>query len=209
MLTALVPSVWMIVTTTELLAWMLTTDSSLMLRVVAAAGAATTSVVVAVVILVLVRPGGRMPVDGVVTNGQSEVDRAILTGESLPVFAGPGSMVAAGETNLTGPLTVRVTHAGQDSSLHRMAQLVAVAETARHRYTALADRAAQIYAPAVHILATGDYRKPLEEVAPGAPEFLGTNTTFAEPNPPAPSSQPSLYIHLPITKYFFPLNLIV
>lgn len=107
--------------------------------------------------LVLVRPGGRMPVDGVVTEGASEVDRAILTGESLPVFAGPGSVVSAGETNLTGPLTLRVTHAGADSSLHRMADLVAVAEAARHRYTALADRAARIYAPAVHILSFGAF----------------------------------------------------
>ncbi len=73
--------------------------------------------------LVLVRPGGRMPVDGVVTDGQSELDRAILTGETAPVFAGPGSLVSAGETNLTGPLTLRVTHAGADSSLHRMADL--------------------------------------------------------------------------------------
>ena len=107
--------------------------------------------------LVLVRPGGRMPVDGVVTTGQSEVDRAILTGESLPVFAGAGSVVSAGETNLTGPLTLRVTHAGRDSSLHRMADLVAVAEVARNRYTALADRAARIYAPAVHILSAGAF----------------------------------------------------
>ena len=107
--------------------------------------------------LVLVRPGGRMPVDGVVTLGQSEVDRAILTGESLPVLAGVGSVVSAGETNLTGPLTVRVTRAGRDSSLQRMAELVAVAEVARNRYTALADRAAQIYAPAVHILSFGAF----------------------------------------------------
>ena len=107
--------------------------------------------------LVLVRPGGRMPVDGVVTQGSSEVDRAILTGESLPVYAGPGSVVSAGETNLTGPLTLRVTHAGADSSLHRMADLVAVAEASRTRYTALADRAARIYAPAVHVLAFGAF----------------------------------------------------
>ena len=107
--------------------------------------------------LILVRPGGRMPVDGVVTQGQSEIDRAILTGEATPVFAGPGSVVSAGETNLTGPLTLRVTHAGVDSSLHRMADLVAVAEAARGRYTALADRAAQIYVPVVHILSFGAF----------------------------------------------------
>jgi len=102
--------------------------------------------------LVLVRPGGRMPVDGVVVAGTSEVDRGLLTGESLPAFAGPGLVVSAGEVNLTGPLTLRVTAAGRDSSLHRMADLVAVAESARNRYTTLAERAARIYAPLVHIL---------------------------------------------------------
>ncbi|MEO8242165.1 MAG: heavy metal translocating P-type ATPase [bacterium] len=102
--------------------------------------------------LVLVRPGGRMPVDGVVEAGASEVDRSLLTGESLPVFAGPGTKVSAGEVNLTGPLTLRVTAAGRDSSLHRMADLVAVAESAKTRYTTLAERAAARYSPLVHIL---------------------------------------------------------
>ncbi len=107
--------------------------------------------------LVLVRPGGRMPVDGIVTDGSSELDRAILTGETAPVFAGPGSPVSAGETNLTGPLTVRVTHAGRDTSLHRMADLVAVAEASRGRYTTLADRAARVYVPVVHLLSLGAF----------------------------------------------------
>lgn len=102
--------------------------------------------------LVLVRPGARMPVDGVVINGASEVDRSLLTGESLPVQAGVGTVVSAGEVNLTGPLTVRVTAAGKDSSLHRMADLVAVAEGAKTRYTSLADRASRLYSPLVHIL---------------------------------------------------------
>ena len=102
--------------------------------------------------LVLVRPGGRMPVDGVVTAGTSEVDRGLLTGESLPVFAGPGVAVSAGEVNLTGPLTLRVVAAGRDSSLFRMAELVAVAESAKTRYTTLAERAARLYSPLVHIL---------------------------------------------------------
>lgn len=103
--------------------------------------------------LVLVRPGGRMPVDGIVTEGASEIDRSLLTGETLPVAAGVGSAVSAGEVNLTGPLTLRVTAAGKDSSLHRMADLVAVAESARTRYTSLADRMARAYSPSVHLLA--------------------------------------------------------
>ena len=103
--------------------------------------------------LVRVRPGGRMPVDGEVEAGESEIDRSLLTGETLPVFAGPGMTVSAGEVNLTGPLTLRVTAVGQETSLHRMADLVAMAESARNRYTSLADKAARIYAPGVHLLA--------------------------------------------------------
>lgn len=103
--------------------------------------------------LVRVRPGARMPVDGVVDAGESEIDRSLLTGETLPVAVAPGAVVSAGEVNLTGPLTLRVTAAGRASSLHRMADLVAVAESARSRYTSLADRMARAYAPMVHILA--------------------------------------------------------
>ena len=102
--------------------------------------------------LVRVRPGGRMPVDGQIVEGSSEVDRSLLTGESLPVFATVGMVVSAGEVNLTGPLTLRVTAAGKDSSLHRMADLVAVAESAKTKYTSLAERASRLYSPLVHIM---------------------------------------------------------
>ncbi len=102
--------------------------------------------------LVLVRPGGRMPVDGRIADGRSELDRSLLTGETLPVFAEPGQMVSAGEVNLTGPLWVRATAVGEETSLHRMADLVAIAESGRSRYTSLADKAAKLYAPGVHIL---------------------------------------------------------
>ncbi|WP_425083525.1 heavy metal translocating P-type ATPase [Ruegeria profundi] len=102
--------------------------------------------------LILVRPGGRMPVDGQIVSGQSELDRSLLTGETLPVFAEAGQIVSAGEVNLTGPLTIRATAVGEDTSLHRMADLVAIAESGRSRYTSLADKAAKLYAPGVHIL---------------------------------------------------------
>lgn len=102
--------------------------------------------------LILVRPGGRMPVDGVIATGESELDRSLLTGETLPVFAEPGTQVSAGEVNLTGPLVVRAEAVGEDTSLHRMADLVAIAESGRSRYTSLADSAAKLYAPGVHIL---------------------------------------------------------
>jgi Cu2+-exporting ATPase len=102
---------------------------------------------------VVVRPGGRMPVDGVVTEGASELDRSLLTGETLPVQALPGCRVSAGEVNLTGPLVLRATAIGADSSLHALTDLVAVAESGRDNYHSLADRAAKLYAPGVHILA--------------------------------------------------------
>ena len=125
--------------------------------------------------LVLVRPGGRMPVDGEIAEGASELDRSLLTGETRPVPAAPGQAVSAGEVNLTGPLTVRATAIGRDTSLARMADLVAIAESGRSRYTSLADRAAKLYAPGVHILSalsflgwylwTGDLRVALNIAA--------------------------------------------
>ena len=102
--------------------------------------------------LIRVRPGARMPVDGVIAEGTSELDRSLLTGETLPVFAEVGQGVSAGEVNLTGPLTIRASAVGQDTSLHQMADLVAIAESGRSRYTSLADSAAKLYAPGVHIL---------------------------------------------------------
>lgn len=102
---------------------------------------------------IVVLPGGRIPVDGVVTDGTSNIDRAMLTGESLPIAACVGTVLSAGEVNLTGPLTLRATAVGDDTTLRRMVTMIDAAESARNRYTALADRAAAIYAPAVHLLA--------------------------------------------------------
>ncbi|MCL4135010.1 UNVERIFIED_CONTAM: hypothetical protein GTU68_066481 [Idotea baltica] len=102
---------------------------------------------------VLVRPGARMPVDGDIQRGESELDRAFLTGESDPVIARVGDSVRAGEINLTGPLEIRVGAVGKDTFLHSLADLVSIAEDAKSRYNSLADRAAAIYAPAVHLLA--------------------------------------------------------
>ena len=103
--------------------------------------------------MILVKPGTRMPVDGVVISGESEIDRAFLTGESLPAYVGPDSQINAGEINLTGPLTIKVSAISKDSALQKMADLVALAETSRNKYTSLADQAAALYAPGVHILA--------------------------------------------------------
>ncbi|MGR3496189.1 heavy metal translocating P-type ATPase [Citreimonas sp.] len=102
--------------------------------------------------LIRVRPGDRLPADGTIVSGRTDLDRAVLTGESAPEAAGPGDQVTAGETSLTGLLTVRVDRAGRDTTLARMAEIVATAETQRSRYTGIADRAAKLYAPVVHLL---------------------------------------------------------
>nr|WP_245622438.1 heavy metal translocating P-type ATPase [Litoreibacter arenae] len=121
--------------------------------------------------LVQVPAGGRVPVDGVIETGRSQLDRSLLTGESLPVAADVGNKVVSGEVNLSAPLVVRATAVGQDTTLRRMAEMVAVAESGRSHYTPLADRAAQLYAPLVHgvaalafigwFIATGDLRYAL------------------------------------------------
>lgn len=107
--------------------------------------------------LIRIRPGARIPADGRIVQGESEIDRAALTGESIPVPAAPGLALSAGEVNLTGPLIVQVTAAGRDSSLARLTALVAAAESARGRYTSLAERASRLYSPAVHLLAFSSF----------------------------------------------------
>ncbi len=103
--------------------------------------------------VIAVLPGTRVPVDGVILSGESEIDRAFLTGESIPAYAGPDMITSAGEINLTGRLIIQVTACAKDSTLQKMAELVALAEISRNKYTSLADRAAAIYAPGVHLLA--------------------------------------------------------
>ncbi|QFU08807.1 putative copper-importing P-type ATPase A [Rhodobacteraceae bacterium THAF1] len=102
--------------------------------------------------LIRLRPGDRLPADGTIVTGRTDLDRSILTGESRPEAVGPGDNVTAGETSLTGVLTVRVDRAGRDTSLARIAEIVATAESQRSRHTGIADRAARVYAPAVHLL---------------------------------------------------------
>ena len=103
--------------------------------------------------LIQVLPGGRIPVDGTVTEGSSQIDRSLLTGESRTMPATTGSAVTAGEVNMTGPLTIRAATVGADTTLRKMVTMVDQAEAVRNRYTAIADQAAAIYAPLVHLLA--------------------------------------------------------
>ena len=102
---------------------------------------------------VSVAAGTRLPADGEVLTGMSDIDTSLVTGESVPASAAPGARVFAGTLNMSAPLTVRVTKRDDDSLLAEIVRLMESAEQGRAGYVRLADRAARIYAPAVHILA--------------------------------------------------------
>ncbi len=102
---------------------------------------------------VLVAAGGRIPVDGQVIGGVSDVDGSLITGESIPVTVREGSAVHAGAVNLTAALTVEVAAAGNDTLLAEIGRLLEAAEQRRARYVDVAARIVKIYAPVVHILA--------------------------------------------------------
>lgn len=92
--------------------------------------------------LVLVRPGASVPADGVVEEGESDVDEAMVTGESRPVDKEPGDKVIAGTINGGGSLRVRVTATGEETALAGIMRLVAEAQQSKSRTQILADRAA-------------------------------------------------------------------
>jgi P-type Cu2+ transporter len=92
--------------------------------------------------LLLVRPGARVPVDGVVEEGVSEVDESMVTGESLPVAKAPGTQVIGASVNTTGTLRVRATKVGADTALAQIVALVQEAQNSKAPGQRLADRAA-------------------------------------------------------------------
>src|SRR5215213_10723806 len=97
---------------------------------------------VAVGDLLLVRPGARIPVDGTVEDGDSEVDESMVTGESLPVHKAPGAEVIGASVNTTGTLRVRATKVGADTALAQIVQMVQEAQASKAPGQRLADRAA-------------------------------------------------------------------
>ncbi len=103
--------------------------------------------------LVLIRPGEKVPVDGVVEEGTSELDEALLTGESLPVVKTIGDMVTGGSINGTGLLTVRATRVGEDSTLARIIRLVENAQSGKAPVQRLVDRVAAVFVPIVIAIA--------------------------------------------------------
>jgi len=102
---------------------------------------------------ILVRPGERVPVDGIVIGGTSSIDRSLLTGESVPVDVDPGDEIAGGALNTTGVLTVRTERIGADSTAARITRLVEQAQTEKAGAQRLADRIAGVFVPIVLVLA--------------------------------------------------------
>ncbi|MEN9895821.1 MAG: cadmium-translocating P-type ATPase [Pseudomonadota bacterium] len=103
--------------------------------------------------LLALAPGERVPVDSIVVSGRSDLDMSIVNGESAPLSASAGTGLAAGVMNLTGSLTLKATAMARDSFLSEVISLMEAAEGGRARYRRIADRAARLYSPAVHLLA--------------------------------------------------------
>ncbi|MBD8067234.1 cadmium-translocating P-type ATPase [Devosia sp. PTR5] len=101
----------------------------------------------------LITSGERIPVDGTLEEGISELDVSMVTGESAPLTVGPGADLRAGTLNLGAPIRMKATAAASDSFLAEMVRLMEVAEGGRARYRRIADRAAQLYSPVVHLTA--------------------------------------------------------
>ena len=98
---------------------------------------------------IVVKPGGRVPVDGVVEEGWSSVDESALTGESIPAEKGPGDKVAAASINQSGSFVFSATRVGEDTTLAQMIRLVEEASSSKAPIAKLADKVAGVFVPAV------------------------------------------------------------
>jgi len=103
--------------------------------------------------VVRVRPGERIPVDGVVRAGEGAVDESLLTGEPIPQDKAPGALVRAGTLNQVGALDVEASRVGRDTTLARITRLVEQAQASRASVQLLADRASAVFIPVVLIVA--------------------------------------------------------
>ncbi|MGD8396303.1 MAG: copper-translocating P-type ATPase, partial [Candidatus Eiseniibacteriota bacterium] len=103
--------------------------------------------------LVEVRPGGRVPVDGRVTEGSATLDESMVTGESMPVDRGPGEPVIGATVARTGSFRMRATRVGSDTTLAQIIRLVREAQGSKAPVQRLADRVAAVFVPAVILVA--------------------------------------------------------
>lgn len=104
-----------------------------------------------------VAAGERIPVDGRVVSGTTDIDESLITGETVPRVAAAGAEVHAGTVNMTRAITVEATATDSNTLLAEIARLMQAAEQGRGQYVRLADRAARLYAPAVHVLGASTF----------------------------------------------------
>ncbi|MBF0179935.1 MAG: heavy metal translocating P-type ATPase [Magnetococcales bacterium] len=102
---------------------------------------------------VLIKPGERIPVDGIIVSGKTSVDESMLTGEGLPVSRGPGETLAGGTQNLDGGVTIQATRVGEDTALARILRMVERAQSERPPIQGVADRMAARFVGSVLVLA--------------------------------------------------------
>ena len=103
--------------------------------------------------IILIRPGERIPVDGLIIEGRSAVDESMLSGEPLPVDKSPGDTITGGTVNKDGMLKFEVTRVGKDTALAQIIRMVQEAQGSKAPIQALADRVAAVFVPAVIIIA--------------------------------------------------------
>ena len=107
--------------------------------------------------LLRVRPGDKVPVDGIVVEGASAIDASMLTGEPIPVEVTPGLEVIGATLNTTGTFVMRATRVGRETALARIVELVSRAQGSKAPIQRLADRIAEVFVPFVLVLATGTF----------------------------------------------------
>jgi Cu+-exporting ATPase len=107
--------------------------------------------------LLLVRPGERVAADGTVSEGESELDESLVTGESRPVARRPGDRVIAGTVNGAGTLTVEVKAIGEDTTIARIGHLVEQAQIAKAPVQRLVDRVAAVFVPVIVAIAVATF----------------------------------------------------
>jgi len=102
--------------------------------------------------LIRVRPGEKVPVDGVIEEGRSALDESMLTGESMPVDKGPGEQVIGATLNKTGSFIFKATKVGKDTTLAQIVRLVEQAQGSKAPMQRLADRISEVFVPAILVL---------------------------------------------------------
>lgn len=101
----------------------------------------------------IIKPGSRIPLDGILVSGRSSVDESMLTGESIPVEKQPGDTVIGGSMNYNGAMEIEVTHIGAETTLSKIVKLIEDAQGKKAPISKLADRVAGVFVPAVMVIA--------------------------------------------------------